>query len=132
MTLDKLKKKEKEISKHIATETVGVLCKNKEMAKEMSNLYYIENQGCHDTTCGLARISDEDFPKFKEIIENLNKNSYCGCMPTIQVWRIDEKDIQEVEVANSLYAWKNLRLDGKIYELVLGYSDLCKLDTVIG
>lgn len=86
----------------------------------MSNLYYIENQGCDDTTCGLARITDEDFPKFKEIIENLNKNSYYGCMPTIQVWRVDEEDIRELEPDEDvgLCAWKQLHLDGKRYELV--------------
>lgn len=98
----------------------------------MSNLYYIENQGCDDTTYGLARITDEDFPKFKEIIENLNENSYYGCMPTIQVWRIDEEDIREVEVSSSLTNYERLHLDGKIYELLLRYSDLCKLDPVIG
>lgn len=61
----------------------------------MTNLYYICNGGCDDETCGLARISDEDFPKFKEIIENLNKNSTYGCMPTIVVYRIDEGLIRE-------------------------------------
>ena len=98
----------------------------------MTNLYYIENQGCDDTTCGLARITDEDFPKFKEIIENLNENSYYGCMPTIQVWRIKEKDIREKEDANSLSASNRLHLDGKTYELMLSYSELLKLDPVIG
>ena len=36
-------------------------------------LYYIVNSGCDAITRGLARISDEDFPKFKTFIKNLNK-----------------------------------------------------------
>lgn len=59
----------------------------------MDKLYYIENCGCDDTTHGLVRISDEDFPKFKTFIENLNKNSTYGCMPRIHVYEIDESDI---------------------------------------
>ena len=41
----------------------------------MDNLYYIVNMGCDDETHGLAIISDEEFPRFKQIIEDLNKNS---------------------------------------------------------
>lgn len=62
----------------------------------MSNLYFIVNTGCDDETIGVARISDEDFPKFKDIIENLNKNSTYCCMPTIRVYKIDESEITEV------------------------------------
>lgn len=53
----------------------------------MDNLYYVENCGCDDTTHGLVRIPDEHFPKFKEFIENLNKNSTYGCMPKIYVYK---------------------------------------------
>ena len=58
----------------------------------MEELYYIRNVGCDDETCGLAIIPKEFFSTFKEIIENLNKNSQCSCMPTIRVYRIN-KDI---------------------------------------
>ena len=61
----------------------------------MLNLYYIENIGCDDTTHGLARMTDEEFTVFKRIVENLNKNSTYGCMPTIDVYRIDEDFIRE-------------------------------------
>ena len=54
----------------------------------MLNLYYIENMGCDDTTHGLARMSDEEFAVFKRVIENLNKNSTYGCMPTIAVYKM--------------------------------------------
>ena len=60
----------------------------------MEKLYYLENCGCDDTTHGLVRIPDEDFPKFKTFIENLNKNSTYGCMPRIHVYEIDESKIR--------------------------------------
>lgn len=94
-------------------------------------LYYIANRGCDATTYGLARISDEDFPKFKTFIENLNKNSYYGCMPTISVYEISADELREfeydpkkdcfdddyVESHNILY------LDGKTYTFVKEYGE---------
>ena len=55
-----------------------------------SKLYYIQNEGCDDTTYGLVRISDEDFPKFKSFVENLNRNSTYGCKPKMHIYKIDE------------------------------------------
>lgn len=60
----------------------------------MTNLYYIENVGCDDTTHGLARMTDEEFEVFKRVVENLNKNSTYGCMPTIEVYRINDSFIE--------------------------------------
>jgi hypothetical protein len=90
----------------------------------MTRLYHIENVGCDDSTNGLARISDEDFPKFKEIIENLNKNSYYGCMPKIAVFRIEEDQIREVtgEEEGGLYSWQLLHLDGRTYTFAKPYA----------
>lgn len=62
----------------------------------MTNLYYIENVGCDDTTQGLARMTDEEFEVFKRVVENLNKNSTYGCMPTISVYKIDDSFIEPV------------------------------------
>ena len=62
----------------------------------MNKLYFIVNSGCDATTHGIARIADEDFDKFKTFIENLNRNSYYGCMPTIAVYEIDESKIKEI------------------------------------
>lgn len=62
-----------------------------------NNLYFIANQGCDATTYGLARISDDEFPRFKIIIENLNKNSYYGCMPVISVYKININDLKEIQ-----------------------------------
>ena len=61
----------------------------------MLNLYYIESMGCDDTTHGLARMSDEKFAVFKRVIENLNKNSTYGCMPTIAVYKISDSFIRQ-------------------------------------
>ena len=61
----------------------------------MEELYYIENIGCDDETHGLAIIPKEFFNTFKEIIENLNENSQCGCMPTIEVYRINKDILRE-------------------------------------
>lgn len=60
----------------------------------MTNLYYIENVGCDDTTHGLARMTDEEFEVFKRVVENLNKNSTYGCMPSISVYRINDSFIE--------------------------------------
>lgn len=61
----------------------------------MTNLYYIENVGCDDTTHGLARMTDEEFAVFKSVVENLNKNSTYGCMPTIDVYKINDSFIRQ-------------------------------------
>lgn len=61
----------------------------------MTDLYYIANYGCDDTTIGLAIIPEVMFVAFKQIIEDLNKNSNCSCMPTIEVYKIDEGMIRE-------------------------------------
>ena len=62
----------------------------------MTNLYYIENVGCDDITRGLARMTDEEFTVFKRVVENLNKNSTYGCMPIIDVYRINDSFIEPV------------------------------------
>ena len=60
----------------------------------MGDLYYIENIGCDDTTHGLARMTDDEFALFKNVVENLNKNSTYGCMPVINVYKIPESFIR--------------------------------------
>lgn len=85
----------------------------------MTNLYYVRNTGCHDETCGLVYISDEDFPKFKEFIENLNKNSTYGCQPTIDVYKISPDDIREATDEDSTY--RRLYLGDKIYVIKESY-----------
>lgn len=68
----------------------------------MNNLYYMLNEGCDDTTSGLACVSEDVFPILKDIIENLNKNSTYACMPTIKVYKIPEASIREARPADHL------------------------------
>ena len=94
----------------------------------MLNLYYIENNGCDDTTHGLARMTDEEFTVFKRVVENLNKNSTYGCMPTIAVYKISDSFIRQATsndssenilymtdgkyaLLDSIYAWS---MDGRL------------------
>ena len=69
------------------------------------SLYFIENQGCDATTYGIASISKEDFPKFKSFIENLNKNSYYGCMPVISVYKISMSNLKEISYNSDAECW---------------------------
>ena len=61
----------------------------------MEEIYYIRNIGCDDETRGLAIIPKEFFNTFKGIIENLNENSQYGCMPTLDVFKIDKNVLRE-------------------------------------
>ncbi len=85
----------------------------------MGKLYFINNCGCHNTTSGIARISDKDFPKFKTIIENLNKNSTYACMPRIRVYKIPDDAIVKIDNDNLdyYYDYEYLYLDNEIYAL---------------
>lgn len=95
-------------------------------------LYYIENCGCDDFTRGLVRLSDEEFIKFKEIVENLNKNSHYGCMPVIEVYELYDTNVKEVEYDPTL-SWGDegyidkddlLYMDEKTYVLTIERWDI--------
>ena len=82
---------------------------------------------------GLVRISDDDFPKFKSFIENLNKNSTYGCMPKIHLYEIDESKIREY-IPNSDEDISDddiLYLDNKVYTLVDKYDWWFDIESVI-
>ena len=68
-------------------------------------LYFIENQGCDATTYGLVSLNDDELPKFKSFIENLNKNSYYGCMPVISVYRINMSNLKEINYNPKAEVW---------------------------
>ena len=86
--------------------------------KDSEHLYYIRNQGCDDSTCGLAIIEDSDFPKFKQIIENLNKNSTYDCMPKISVYKIDGDCIEEYDSEDRM-DYEKLYFNNNIYALTI-------------
>lgn len=87
----------------------------------MGNLYYIENVGCDDTTHGLARMTDDQFVTFKNIIENLNKNSTYGCMPTINIYKIDDSFVRPARGTDSGY--NILYMDDREYVLADYFYD---------
>lgn len=94
-----------------------------------NNLYFIENQGCDAATYGLITIADNEFPRFKLFIENLNKNSYYGCMPVISVYKIDINDLKEINYNPNAECWDDdyvskenvFYLDGKTYTFAKKY-----------
>ena len=100
----------------------------------MEELYYIMNIGCDDVTHGLAIIPKEFFNTFKEIIENLNENSQYGCMPTIDVFKIDKNVLREAtdddEAYNILhlgekkYVLKKPIYDYKIHDYAKGVEQV--------
>lgn len=105
-----------------------------------SNLYFIVNSGCDASTYGLARISDEDFPRFKAFVENLNKNSWYGCMPRISVYIIDPADLVEIQYDPNLpvYEQEVMRdevfyLEGKTYTFAKhNFNYYSELELIIG
>lgn len=79
----------------------------------MTNLYLIRNCGCDDTTLGLAYMTDEQLSFFKNVVENLNKNSTYGCMPTVEVYRIDKDMLSEAVDDDD--PWDVLTVDDRKY-----------------
>jgi hypothetical protein len=59
-------------------------------------LYFIENSGCDDTTCGLVELSKEELNFLMEIIRNLNQNSTYGCQPIISIYKTEWNNFKEV------------------------------------
>ena len=62
----------------------------------MKKLYYIENIGCDARTCGLVELTDNELNLVVTMVKNLNKNSYYGCMPTIEIYEADWEHIREI------------------------------------
>ena len=105
-----------------------------------NNLYFIENQGCDATTYGVVVINDDEFPRFKLFIENLNKNSYYGCMPVISVYKINMSDLKEINYNPNADPWDDdyisqenvFYFDNKTYTFAEEYfSYYSKLECVI-
>lgn len=71
-----------------------------------NDLYFVVNQGCDASTYGLVRIAEEEFPRFKSFIENLNKNSTYGCMPVIYVYKISMDSLREVNYNPTAAPWE--------------------------
>lgn len=102
-------------------------------------LYLIANSGCDATTHGLVRFTDEEFSIFKENVENLNRNSTYGCMPTISVFLIKEENINEINYNPSLMVWDEgyydrsdiLFLEDRAYILDKNFNEYVDAEKVI-
>ena len=55
----------------------------------MKEKYIIYNKGCDDTTKGVFEFTEEEFLFLNNLFEELNKNSYYGCMPKIFIYKQD-------------------------------------------
>ena len=94
-----------------------------------SKLYYIENEGCDDTTYGLVRMSDKEFPKFKNFVENLNRNSTYGCKPKIYVYAFDETKLRKPTVDDDRDYY--LYLEDEVYVLDDEYRWADEMERVV-
>ena len=83
-------------------------------------------------------------PKRKEksnilLIENLNKNSYYGCMPVISVYRININDLKEIKYNPKAEPWDDdyvnaddvFYLDDKTYTFSEKYFSYYELPCII-
>lgn len=74
-------------------------------------LYLIENQGCDAATYSIQEFTHEELKFFGQLILDLNKNSYYGCMPKIHIYetdwnyfkKISEKELKNTEVWDDEY-----------------------------
>lgn len=87
----------------------------------IKKLYYIENVGCDDTTCGLALMNGDEFQTFKRIVEDLNKNSRYGCMPVIYVYKVSMDDFKEIRCDEDTDMDYVYPLNGKTYTFAESY-----------
>ena len=79
-------------------------------------LYLIENSGCDATTFGIHELSAQELDTFKQLVEDLNKNSYYGCMPTISIYEISWDELKEVTTVALDYFDENYIYDeDKLY-----------------
>lgn len=62
----------------------------------MKKWYLIENHGCDATIYGVAYLEEDELSAILNFARNLNRNSYYGCMPTIGIYPLEEKEIRAV------------------------------------
>lgn len=65
----------------------------------MKRKYLIENHGCDDVTFTEIELSEEEANILINFAKMNNKNSSCGCQPTIEIY-----ELQEIKSFNT---WKN-------------------------
>lgn len=65
-------------------------------------LVLIVNSGCDDTTKGLVEVNEKELELLCETFYFLNKNSSYGCMPTIELYKIQEDKLRELPLISDL------------------------------
>lgn len=65
-------------------------------------LVLIVNSGCDDTTKGLVEVNEKELNLLCETFYFLNKNSSYGCMPTIELYKIQEDKLRELPLIGDL------------------------------
>ena len=80
----------------------------------MAELYLVYNCGCDDTTLGLVELTDEEFSKFKQFVENINRNSTYCCMPRIHASKVSWDMFRE-KTEDDTAEWKWLYYGDKIF-----------------
>lgn len=53
--------------------------------------YQIINSGCDDTTIGTFALTEKQYGFLRILFEELNKNSTYRCMPTIEIYPVQEE-----------------------------------------
>ena len=56
-----------------------------------SKTYILANHGCDDTTFAVIELTDDELAIVLRVVNELNKHSTYGCMPTIGIYIFDEK-----------------------------------------
>ena len=74
--------------------------------------YYIQNNGCDDSTELAIELTDAEVETFTRICKELNKKSSYQCQPKIALYKYDEcqteKSDYDDEVYVNVYTAKNL------------------------
>ena len=54
--------------------------------------YEISNVGCDDTTTGVFELTETQFAFLVRVFDELNENSYYGCMPKIYIKKVKHEE----------------------------------------
>lgn len=65
-------------------------------------LVLIVNSGCDATTKGLVEVNEKELNLLCETFYFLNKNSSYSCMPTIELYKIQEDKLRELPLIGDL------------------------------
>lgn len=67
--------------------------------------YYIENNGCDDTTSLTIDLTDKEVEVFIKICKKLNKKSRYHCQPTIALYKYNDCEVDVDEGRTYVYTY---------------------------